>query len=52
MLFDLAVLTYNSTTDDRIDFSSLPYALFLFGLGLFLEMVLEEKCTIFYSEGQ
>lgn len=27
MVFDLAVLMYNSTTDDRIDFSSLSYNL-------------------------
>lgn len=47
MVFDLAVLMYNSTTDDRIDFSSLsdnlspcfsPLFLFLFWSGALLEI--------------
>lgn len=56
IMFDLAVLMYHSTTDDRIDFSSLSYTsydrVFLsllsflfpssFGLRLVLEIVLDE----------
>lgn len=50
MVFDLAVLMYNSTTDDRIDFSSLsdnlspcfsPLFLFLFWSGALLEILSE-----------